>query len=43
MTIRFTTVEGSYKILEVTDVEIEPITNSNIESHNGKMIIREIR
>ena len=42
MTIRFTTVEGSYKILEVTDVEIEPITNANIESHNCKMFIREI-
>lgn len=43
MTIRFTTVEGSYKILEVTDVEIEPIVNTNIESHNGKMLIREMK
>lgn len=42
MTIRYVTVEGSYKIIEVTEVEIEPVTNTNINVHNGKMMIREV-
>lgn len=43
MTIRYVTVEGSYKIIEVTEVEIEPVTNTNINVHNGKMMIREVK
>ena len=38
MTIRFTTVEGAYKILEVKDVEVE-ISNADIQSLNGKKLI----
>ena len=41
MTIRFVTVEGQYKIIEVTEVEVEPITNSDMTSHNGKLLIKE--
>lgn len=41
MTIRFVTVEGQYKILEVTEVEVEPITNTDMTAHDGKLMIRE--
>lgn len=43
MTIRYVTVEGNYKIIEVTEVEIEPVTNTNINVHNGKMMIKEVK
>ena len=43
MTIRFVTVEGQYKILEVTEVEVDPITSTNIDVHSGKMMIREVQ
>ena len=39
MTIRFTTVEGLYKILEVTEVEIDPISNADMQSINGQRLI----
>lgn len=41
MTIRYVTVEGNYKIIEVTEVEIEPVTNASINVRDGKMMIKE--
>lgn len=43
MTIRYTTVEGTYKIVEVTEVEIEPITSTNMETDGKKMFIQEAK
>lgn len=39
MTIRYVTLEGSYKIVEVTEVEIDPITNADMQSINGKRLL----
>lgn len=41
MTIRYVTVEGLYKIIEVTEVEVDPITNADMTSRNGKLLVRE--
>lgn len=42
MTIRFVTVEGTYKIVEVTEVEIDPITNADMQSIKGqRLLIKE--
>lgn len=41
MTIRFVTVEGNYKILEVTEIEIENVIDASINVRDGKMMIKE--
>ena len=42
MTIRYVTTEGAYKIIEVTEVEVDPISNADIQSIGGKkMLIKE--
>ena len=39
MTIRFTTVEGNYKILEVTDLEVE-IAGADMQTLRGGTWLR---
>lgn len=39
MTIRYVTLEGSYKIVEVTEVEIEPISNADMQSIKGRRLL----
>lgn len=42
MTIRYVTVEGMYKIVEVIEVEVEPITNADMQSIKGqRLLIKE--
>lgn len=41
MTVRVVTSDGSFKILECIDVEVDPVTNVDMTVKNGVLHIKE--
>ena len=41
MTVRLLTTTGEHKILECLDVEVDPVTNTDMTIFNGVMRIKE--